>query len=103
MGEKQQILARTRIPGGYHTYQLTFGAQESTVILRGFHLNESDFRSDREFPLADYWEAKGQAILYLRLRSTEKLLLVYREVELIGRLPVGRQIDEINVGSWDKG
>ncbi|MEO0733865.1 MAG: hypothetical protein AAFZ52_13595 [Bacteroidota bacterium] len=103
-GADGKIKVKARIPGGHTTHKLRFPeGKEATVFLKGFHLNESDFRREWDFPLAAYWQAEGQPILYLRLRSTEKLMLVYRDEKLLGRLPVGRQIDEVPVGNWKEG
>ncbi|MEM1215185.1 MAG: hypothetical protein AAGJ82_05850 [Bacteroidota bacterium] len=103
-----RISARARLAGGYQSYVIRFAGLDGkeirqSLVARGFHLNESDFRTKEKLTQDNYWDGRQEATLYLRLRSTEKLMSIYQEGVLVGRMPVGRQIDEVNLKVLDPG
>ncbi|MEM9260565.1 MAG: hypothetical protein AAGA62_13020, partial [Bacteroidota bacterium] len=103
-----RISARARLEGGHQSYLIRFSGADGkeirqSLVARGFHLNESDFQPKEKLTEEDYWDGRKEDTLYLRLRSTEKLMMVYKKGVLIGRLPVGRQIDEVNLKVLDPG
>lgn len=96
------LSARARLTGGYQSYTISFaeGEKEDShypIVLRGYHLNESDFLPKDQVTEKQFWDGSKEDVLYLRLRSTEKLMSIYREGVLLTRLPVGRQLDELNL------
>lgn len=100
--------AKIRLPAGASTPKLRLDVGEETYwekpfSLRGYHLNETDFKRRDQLTEAQTWRAEGQQLLYLRLRSTEKLMHVYRDDEQYTVLPVGRQLDEVRIGILSPG
>jgi len=105
---RQQLLAKALIPGGYSTHKVRFSRPnlsplEIPVVLRGYHLNEADFVPKDQLTGNQVWDSSEESTLYLRLRSTEKLMKVYREGELVGTMPIGRQIDELDLTKLPSG
>ena len=99
-GENKEITAKVRIPAGATERKLILdfgdGKQwEKLYTIRGYHLNESDFRREDQLTEEQTWHAEGQHYLYLRLRSTEKLLYISQGETRYKPVPVGRQLDEV--------
>jgi hypothetical protein len=99
---------KIRIPAGAATpkLRLDIGEKsdwEKSFSLHSYHLNETDFKLHDELTDEQTWRAGGRDRLYLRLRSTEKLMHIYRDGEQYKVLPVGRQLDEVRVGSLPAG
>lgn len=99
---------RVSIPAGATNRKLRLDLGEERVwekpyTIRGYHLNETDFKRRDQLTEAQTWRAEGQEYLYLRLRSTEKLMHIYRDNEQYTVLPVGRQLDEVRIGALPAG
>lgn len=99
-GENGEIIAKVRIPAGstQRKLALDFGEGEKwekLYSIRGYHLNETDFKSKDQLTDEQTWRADGRKNLYLRLRSTEKLLYISQGETRYKPVPVGRQLDEI--------
>ena len=98
--ENGDLKAKVYIPAGavQRKLILDFGdgkKWEKLYTIRGYHLNESDFRRKGELTEEQTWRAEGRDYLYLRLRSTEKLLYISRGETRYKPIPVGRQLDEV--------
>lgn len=107
-GGNGEIIAKVRIPAGTtrRKLRLDFGnnrSWEKLYTIRGYHLNETDFKRRNELTDEQTWRAEGRDYLYLRLRSTEKLMHIYLGEEQFKPLPVGRQLDEVYVGGLKVG
>jgi len=107
-GLAESFNVRVSIPAGSTNRELRLDLGEERVwekpyTIRGYHLNESDFKRRDQLTEAQTWRANDQQLLYLRLRSTEKLMHVYRDDELYTALPVGRQLDEVRIGGLPAG
>lgn len=99
-GENEEIKAKVYIPAGATERKLIldFGdgkKWEKLYTIRGYHLNETDFKPEDQLTEAQTWRAEGQDYLYLRLRSTEKLLYISQGETRYQPVPVGRQLDEV--------
>lgn len=99
-GENGEIIAKVRIPAGATQRKLVldFGdgkKREKLYSIRGYHLNETDFKRKDQLTDEQVWRAEGQHYLYLRLRSTEKLLYISQGETRYQPVPVGRQLDEV--------
>lgn len=99
---------KVRLPAGAATPKLRLDVGEETdwekpFSLRGYHLNETDFKARTKLTDEQTWRAEGRDHLYLRLRSTEKLMHIYRDDELYTVVPVGRQLDEVRVAGLPVG
>lgn len=99
-GESEDIKAKVYIPAGATERKLIldFGdgeKWEKLYTIRGYHLNETDFKRKDQLTDEQVWRAEGQDYLYLRLRSTEKLLYISQGETRYKPVPVGRQLDEV--------
>jgi hypothetical protein len=99
-GENGEIIAKVRIPAGATQRKLVLdfgegGKWEKLYTIRGYHLNETDFKRQNQLTDEQTWRADGRHHLYLRLRSTEKLLYISQGETRYKPVPVGRQLDEI--------
>lgn len=99
-GKNGEIIAKVSIPAGSIQRKLVLdfgdgGKWEKLYTIRGYHLNETDFKRQDELTDEQTWHAKGQHNLYLRLRSTEKLLYISQGKTRYKPVPVGRQLDEV--------
>ncbi len=99
-GEDGDVKAKIYIPAGAVQRKLVLdfgdGKQwEKLYTIRGYHLNETDFKRENELSEAQTWRAEGRDYLYLRLRSTEKLLYISQGETRYQPVPVGRQLDEV--------
>jgi len=107
-GPLEGFYAKVRIAPGSTNCKLRLDlgekeAWEKLYTIRGYHLNETDFKRRDRLTDEQTWRAEGQEFLYLRLRSTEKLMHIYRNGEQYTVLPVGRQLDEVRVGGLPTG
>jgi len=73
--ETRDITAKVRIPAGATERKLIldFGdgkKWEKLYTIRGYHLNETDFKRKDQLTTEQTWRAEGRDYLYLRLRST---------------------------------
>ncbi|MCX8210091.1 MAG: hypothetical protein OTI34_03535 [Lewinella sp.] len=99
-GENGEIIVKVRIPAGATQRKLVLdfgegGKWEKLYTIRGYHLNETDFKRQNQLTDEQTWRADGRHHLYLRLRSTEKLLYISQGETRYKPVPVGRQLDEI--------
>ncbi|MFT4752045.1 MAG: hypothetical protein ACI819_002502 [Neolewinella sp.] len=99
-GENGKIIVKVRIPAGATQRKLVLdfgegGKWEKLYTIRGYHLNETDFKRQNQLTGEQTWRADGRHHLYLRLRSTEKLLYISQGETRYKPVPVGRQLDEI--------
>jgi hypothetical protein len=99
-GENGEIIVKVRIPAGATQRKLVLdfgegGKWEKLYTIRGYHLNETDFKRQDQLTDEQTWRADGRHHLYLRLRSTEKLLYISQGETRYKPIPVGRQLDEI--------
>lgn len=91
------------LPGGAKTYPLILEQGDSLRLevrfsLNGHDINEKDFVDNPRLAGLPYWEVpQGREVLYLRLRSTEKLMTVYRNGKVYNKIAVGRQLDELSL------
>ncbi|TXF90519.1 hypothetical protein FUA23_05310 [Neolewinella aurantiaca] len=97
---KEAIVAKVRIPEGSTQRKLILDLgegekREKLYSIRGYHLNETDFKPEQELTEEQTWRAEGRNYLYLRLRSTEKLLYISQGETRYKPVPVGRQLDEV--------
>ncbi len=85
-------------------WQFPSGQERSfTFSTRGYHLNEADFRELGQLNDQHTLQLSGQRTLYLYLDSAEKLLTIYREGKALEKIPVGRQLDAIDLRHLAKG
>lgn len=99
-GENGEIIVKVRIPAGSTQRKLVLDSGdgkkwEKLYTIRGYHLNETDFKRKDKLTAEQSWYAKGRHYLYLRLRSTEKLLYISQGETRYTPVPVGRQLDEV--------
>jgi hypothetical protein len=99
-GKNGEIIAKVRIPAGATQRKLILdfgdeGKWEKLYTIRGYHLNETDFKGKDQLTDEQTWRADGRHHLYLRLRSTEKLLYISQGETQFKPMPVGRQLDEV--------
>jgi len=95
------------LPAGSATHAVRMSDGEATflelrLVLNGYDLKETDFSPDESD--APVWTVpEGRETLYLRLRSTEKLMTIYHDGRVYSRVAVGRQLDEINLSGLGAG
>ncbi len=99
-GGNGDLKAKVYIPAGATDRKLILDLGdgkrwEKLYTIRGYHLNETDFKRKDQLTEAQTWRAEGQDHLYLRLRSTEKLLYISQGETRYKPVPVGRQLDEV--------
>jgi hypothetical protein len=107
-GETESLNAKIYIPAGATDRKLILDLGdgkkwEKLYTIRGYHLNETDFKRKDQLTEAQTWRAEGQDYLYLRLRSTEKLLYISQGETRYKPVPVGRQLDEVYLKSLATG
>ncbi|MBC6995347.1 hypothetical protein QWY85_00210 [Neolewinella lacunae] len=79
-------------------YQFPSGQEQSfTFTTRGYHLQEADFQELAQLNDQHTLHLSGQTTLYLYLDSAEKLLTIHREGKVLEKIPVGRQLDAIDL------
>ena len=77
---------------------------EVRFVLNGHDISEQDFVATQREALADPWEVPaGRETLYLRLRSTEKLMTIYKGGKVYNKVAVGHQLDELNLSGLGYG
>lgn len=92
-----------QLPAGSTTYPLVLAKGDSLRMevrfsLNGYDINEEDFVPTRQSDQLPVWVVpEGREVLYLRLRSTEKLMTVYRNDRVYNKVAVGRQLDELTL------
>lgn len=99
--EELEFTVRTKLPTGSGTYPLVLSQGDSIRLevrfsLNGHDLSEADFVT--EGAAIPTWQVPaGREVLYLRLRSTEKLMTVYADGKVHNKVAVGRQLDELSL------
>lgn len=102
-----ELAVEAELAEGSVTHAIVMSDAEKTflelrVVLNGYDLNEQDFTTSRND--APVWEVPaGRETLYLRLRSTEKLMTIYKDGRVYSKVAVGRQLDELNLSGLGVG
>ena len=98
-----QLEVSTKLPEGAVTHPLLLTQGDSIRLevrfsLNGHDINEADFVASPDATAVPWWVVpKDRETLYLRLRSTEKLMTVYRDGKVYNKVAVGRQLDELSL------
>jgi hypothetical protein len=100
---KLQLEVNTELPEGASTYPLILTQGDSIRLevrfsLNGHDINEADFVTSPKATAVPWWVVpEERETLYLRLRSTEKLMTIYRDGKVYNKVAVGRQLDELSL------
>ncbi len=101
--EEGKLLVEVVLPAGGVTHALIMGQGdalrlEARFSLNGYDLCEEDFVGTTNQAALPIWKVPaGRETLYLRLRSTEKLMTVYAQGDIYNKVAVGRQLDELSL------
>lgn len=108
-GGEDVLNVRLDLPRGSATHPLVLreGEQhrlEVRFVLIGYDICEQDFTLTKTEAAADPWVVPdGRETLYLRLKSTEKLMTIYKGGKVYSKVAVGRQLDELNLSGLGYG